>query len=825
MILIRIMLKLKFVCSLFLLAQHLLFPHGIQGEADVKKDPQEKQTYQTRSTFTDTATYKLYIQGNPFGTGKCSLDESGNYKSTFVMSYGGQTIEFSMIIKPDKSGDWQSMEISTPMGKISVKRENNEAQYVVNGTEKCLSIPEDYTLYDDYGIPYESVMFKKYDMNKKGKQIFKRFRIPDFTQIPDHILEVEVEYLRDEIKTVQGKLWSFMIFNYKVMGMNMEYWVDKDFKIYMTKVPIQNAMGIREGFEELMIAKTEDPLISKPDHSFIKKTIKIPMRDEIRLSTDIYFPEGDKSKYPVILVRTPYKKEMEEFKGTYFSQRGYIVAIQDVRGRFGSEGEWEPFVNEADDGYDTVEWLAEQEWCDGKVGMIGASYVGWVQFWAAAQKPPHLTTIIPNVVPPDPFYNIPYEYGSFFITGSIVWAEIVETEATADLTGMAMSRISDRKYEDILNSLPVIDIDKKIFGKESPYWRKWIKHNVNDSYWDRANYLEKLKDLDIPVFLQSGWFDNDGIGSKLAYAELKKSKNKNIKLILGPWGHTDQATSIVRGHEVGEEALIDLQTLYLRWFDYWLKGIENGIVDEPLVQLYVLNSKKWLKADTYPLPQTEFTKFYFNSSEGANTLNGDGKLQREIPRGDRKYDQYIYDPGDPTPAPTFRFRMNGRKGYDKITGSRRDILIYQTDPLAEPLTIAGPVSAVLYASSSVVDTDWFAEVRCVTSDGDIIPLARGTIRARFRKSTKNPQLLEKNKIYEYTIDLWQTGITFQKGSRIRIEITSAFFPIFSRNLNTGGHNEIETAYIKANQKIYHSKEFPSHLLLPVVKMENELDKK
>jgi len=820
MILGRIIFWCKLAYTLFLLIQHLFFPREIQCKTDEKSVNPQSPVQQKQAVFTDTAVFKLNIQGNYFGTGTCLLDEKGNYKSRFVMSYAGQTIEFSMLVNPDETGEWQSMEISSPAGKIIVKHEDNQAKYTVNGKDKAITLPEDYILYDDYGVVFESVMFERYDMTKKGRQIFKRYRIPENTQMPGQTLDIEIEYLREEIKTVKGKLWQFMVFSYRVYGINTEYWIGQDFKVYMTKVPIQNTTSIREGFDELLKTEEEDPLLSKPEYSFRKETVMVPMRDGINLSTDIYFSESDQNKFPVILVRTPYKKEMEELKGTYFSKRGYIVAVQDVRGRFASEGTWEPFVNEVEDGYDSIEWLAEQEWCNGKIGMIGGSYVGWVQFWAAVQKPPHLVTIIPSVVPPDPFYNIPYEYGTFFITGSMVWAEVIETEATADLTGVLHSRILDKNFEEVFDFLPVIDLDKRILGRENSYWRKWIEHNVNDSYWDRANYLEKLKDIDIPVFLQSGWFDGDGIGSKLAYSALKKSGNKRVKLILGPWEHTDQATSIVRGHDVGEEALIDLQTLYLRWFDYWLKGIENGIMEEPLVQLYVINSKKWLKANTYPLPQTEFTKFYLNSSEGANTLNGDGILLTEISQSGKEYDEYTYDPGDPTPAPAIRARKGGRKGYEEITGSRQDILYYQTEPLEESLTITGPVSAVIYASSSAVDTDWFVTMQLNVADGSIVPLMKGVIRARFRNSSKEPELLEKNKIYEYSIDLWQTGITCEKGDRITIEITSAYFPAFSRNLNTGGHNEMETDFVKAEQKIYHSKDHPSHLLLPIVKLEN-----
>jgi putative CocE/NonD family hydrolase len=735
-----------------------------------------------------------------------------------VMSMAGQTAEFQMTVVPDKNGVWESITIENPaFGTIEGRHDGNRAVYTIKGEEKSVNLPENYVLYDDYGMHYESVMLRKYDMDKKGKQVFKRFRIPE--SFPGEIIDIEVEYLDDEVRSIGNKSMTFKKFQVKTMGIPSVYWVDQNFRICLTETKAVQAFGVRDGFEELMFPDETDPMLSKADFEVAKKMAMVPMRDGVRLATDLYFPEGQKGNFPCILVRTPYKKESSELDGKFYASRGYAVAIQDVRGRYASDGEWEPFVNEGHDGYDAIEWLASQPWSNGKVGMVGGSYLGWVQFWAAVQMPPHLVTIIPNVVPPDPFYNIPYEYGSLFILGALWWAEMVKIEAGSDVTMKKFYEVSDRDYEKDLDHLPVIDLDLKIFGKKNSYWRDWVEHNRNDSYWERANYLEKLKDLDIPVFLQSGWLDGDTIGSKLAYLRLKESKNKHIKLILGPWGHSDLAINL-SGRDMGDEGVVDLPTLYLRWFDYWLKGMDNKILEEPLVQLYTINSKKWLKADTYPLPQTNFTKLHLSSDKGANTLKGDGKLSWELPEGTKQYDTYTYDPGDPTPAWQFRAGKGGKKRYEEITNKRQDILVFETQPFEEPVTIAGPMSAKLYASSSALDTDWFISIFAFSENDGPIPLGnpwgRGTIRARFRNSLSLPELLEPGKVYEYTIDLWHTGITLEKGWQIRVEITSAFFPFFSRNLNTGGHNEMETEYIKAEQKIYHSKKYPSHILLPVI---------
>ncbi|SPE32616.1 Hydrolase CocE/NonD family protein (fragment) [Candidatus Sulfopaludibacter sp. SbA3] len=297
-----------------------------------------------------------------------------------------------------------------------------------------------------------------------------------------------------------------------------------------------------------------------------------------------------------------------------------------MRGRFASEGVWEPFVHEAKDGYDTIEWLAKQPWSNGKVGMIGASYLGWVQWFAASQHPPHLTTMIPNVSPPDPFHNIPYEYGVLMLEGGLWWASVVESDATADLSGAALRATFDKPFGKLLSTLPVIDIDKSYFGKENKYWRDWLSHPAQDKYWADTMFLDKLKGVNIPVFHQSGWFDGDGIGTKLNYHAMVEAGHANQKLTVGPWPHSDQATREFGGRDFGPGAIVDLQRDYLRWFDYWLKGVDNGIMKEPLVNVFVMGSNRWLQGPKYPLPETSFRKLFLASGGHANTTKGDGKL-------------------------------------------------------------------------------------------------------------------------------------------------------------------------------------------------------
>jgi len=782
--------------------------------------------------FADEGIFHIYVNEDPLVEIRFNWEKSGAFTNTATIKMAGQSVTVETKIDVDQDGRWVRIVQKSAQGSADLKREAGTVmRTIVTATSKemkdTIELKPQTVLFDNYGPALMSQMIRAYDSAKGGKQKFQVFILPGAQ------MEVSLEMKESEERSFAGKDMKFMKYLYEFPGIDIFLWADKTGKLYQASVPVQNAFYVRDGYEELMKtpALETDPLLSIPKYDVIEeRNVMVPMRDKVKLATDIFKPKGVE-KSPVILIRTPYKKEMGELDARYYARRGYTCAIQDCRGRFSSEGIWEPFVNEPQDGHDTVEWLAMQPWSNGKVGMIGGSYVGWVQWWAAREKPAHLVTIIPNVAPPDPFFNIPYEYGVFFILGAIWWADILETEATADLSGAAMSRIAEKKYSHLLRALPVVDLDKAILGKENPYWRKWIEHPTNDAYWERGNFLEYLKDVRIPVFHQSGWFDGDGIGSKLNYLAMKSHGHPYQKLILGPWGHQTIATRRVGDLDFGPQALLDLQKLYLRWFDYWLKGIDNSVAREPLVKIFVMGSNKWLEGDSYPLPYTQMQKLYLSSGGKANTSKGEGILSPEMPPANSPPDIYVYDPGDPTPNPDYfelseeeekkvrdveERRKEAEAHHEKIASSRPDILVYQTKPLEKPLTFAGPISAVLYASSSAKDTDWFMRLVWIMKDGKVFPLVEGKIRARFRQSMKKPEMLKRGKVYEYKLDLWQKGITIPAGDSLRIEVASASFPLFSRNLNTGGHNEREKSFIKAEQKVYHNQKYPSYILLPVI---------
>ena len=777
--------------------------------------------------FVDEGVFLVYKNEERVVTISFKWSPDGTFENQRTLSLGGQTAYSSLKVSPSVDGSWARILMETPLGPVSAVREGDVCRVAQQKDTQEVELKSGVLLWENLAPSLMSQLIRSYDGAAGGKQTFSLF------VIPRQVIEASLERLDEVERTIGGRDQTFIRYHLDLSSVELTVWADAAGKVYVGDLPSQHAAYVREGYELLWQTPDPDPLLSAPVHEvLIDSDVQVPMRDGVKLATDVYRPAGT-GKYPVLLVRTPHKKALAELAARYFARRGYVFAVQDCRGQFGSPGEWEPLAHAGADGYDTIEWLAVQPWSTGKVGMVGRSYEAWAQWAAVAERPPHLVTIIPSVSLPDPFYKFPYDHGVFALREAIRWVDVLESGAVSDISGAAFSKIGDKDYYKLLRDLPVIDADKVILGKENQYWRRWIAHPANDDYWGRLSFHDRLKGVDIPVLHQSGWFDEDGIGTKLNYLRMSELAKPHQKLILGPWAHTTTAHRRYQDRDFGQAAVVDLQRSFLRWLDYWLKGVDNGITTEPPVSVFVMGSNQWIHSDHYPLPGTRYEKWYLDSRGRANTASGDGWLTRRIPRHDSPPDRYAYDPGDPTPDPNVccapldnteedkgDSAADGARGFDgyhkKLTSVRRDILVYESAQFRRPYTFVGPMSAVLYASSSARDTDWFVRVIELDKEGHPLTLAMGKLRARFRDSTQEPELLEPGKVYEYHLDLWHTGISIPRGHRLRVEIASAAFPSYSRNLNTGGHNEVDTDYVTARQTIHHSGKYPSHIVLPVI---------
>lgn len=546
---------------------------------------------------------------------------------------------------------------------------------------------------------------------------------------------------------------------------------------------------------------------------FAEYNVRVPMRDGVTLSADILRPQETKqgARVPVILARTPYNKNQKTYvePARYFAQRGYAYVTMDVRGRGDSDGEFVPYVNDGRDGYDAIEWCAGQDWSTGDVGTLGASYLGRIQWLAALEQPPHLKTMIVMVTPSDPFVEFP--------TGTaglqhLCWLYLVN--------GRLRQLMEQVNWNPIYEHLPLLTMDERA-GFFAPKWREELQHPTRDAYWERICYQNKFEQINLPVMHISGWYDDEQIGTPMNFIGMTtrgatELARANQKLLMGPWGHDINATRKLGEVDFGAAALIDLRDYERRWFDAWLKGHDDGITREPRARIFVMGENQWRDENEFPLARAKETRFYFHSGGSANSRYGDGILSMDAP-GEEKADRYVYDPARPTPYITdaTSSQIGGPDDYSAVQ-QRGDVLVYVTPPLEEDVEVIGPVRVTLYAASSAVDTDFTALLFDLHPNGFAQRLCDGIVRARYRNGMETAGLIEPNEIYCYDIDVWYTCQAFRRGHRIGLQIASAGFPKYDRNLNTGENLATGTRMVTAGQTIYHDAEHPSAVVLPIV---------
>jgi len=544
----------------------------------------------------------------------------------------------------------------------------------------------------------------------------------------------------------------------------------------------------------------------------VLKDIMVPMRDGVRLATDVYLPPGD-GPFPVLLARTPYDKSA--LAGMAASLRRYAVVAQDVRGRYKSEGRFFPFVYEGKDGYDTIEWCAKQPWCNGNVGMFGGSYVGFVQYLAAAESPPHLKCIMP-VVPPADMYDTVYQGGA--IRQELIQGWLIMMAASSKHA--AANPIPD-KPEWELNKwflhLPLADPGPLVKGGPDyvEAWAKYLANPVRNAEWDALNLHLMYHKIKVPSLAIGGWFDIFQQQNLDTWRLLRRyggtpEARMYHRLIMGPWTHGVGQKPGDR--DFGPDIGIDLAALSDRWYERWLLGVRNGIEQEAPLRTFTMGTNKWVDRYVWPPSDAKPCRLYFSNS--SDDPKG-GLLVTKPPRREQPH-SFVYDPNDPVPT-------NGGNNLIAKAGvrdqreieKRPDVLLFTSPPLERDVEVAGRMKARIYASSSAKDTDFTVKLVDVLPDGTAYNVADGLIRARYRQGSK-PKLLTPGKTYEFEIDLWSTSMVFLKGHRIRVEVSSSNFPRFGRNPNTGGPIETEKTVVKATNTIYHDRARPSHIELPVV---------
>jgi putative CocE/NonD family hydrolase len=538
-----------------------------------------------------------------------------------------------------------------------------------------------------------------------------------------------------------------------------------------------------------------------------------PMRDGALLAMDLIRPDAP-GAYPVVLVRTPYDKTLGR---TPFlrslAERGYVVAIQDTRGRFNSDGVFFPYRDDREDGYDTVEWVAAQAWCDGNVGMAGGSYVGQTQWFAAADAPPHLKAIVPTVSPPDAFLNEPICNGCFLMAMG-EW--MVHMGRRSWQTPPPFEWFAEKPA--YFDTLPLASLATRA-NFASPWWDEMMRHPKLDDFWRACSYQDAWPRITVPALNITGWWDMNFPGAPLNFVGMRQHGSTAAirqaqQLIIGPWPHQVNQTRALNGVDFGDQAVVNLDDYMVRFYDRWLKGVENGLETDPRVHVFVIGANEWWTAADWPLPEAHPTPFYFHSRGAANSLKGDGVLSIEQP-GAEPADAYAYDPADPI---GLFWNLKDGPVDDRVPSIRDDMLCYTSEPLAEPLDVVGPVVCVLYASSSARDTDWHVRLVDVHPDGAARFLCHGMLRARFRDSFEAPSLLDPATVYRFEFGMDACGVRFLPGHRLRVEVMSSWFPEYDRNTNSGAENNFhDDQLVVAHNRIYHEPGRASHVVLPIVR--------
>lgn len=579
----------------------------------------------------------------------------------------------------------------------------------------------------------------------------------------------------------------------------------------------------------------------------VETGIMVAMRDGVRLRTDVYIPVGQ-GPFPVLVSRTPYDIADGQMaaRGDNLARQGYAAVIQHCRGRHGSEGVFYPHAADAEDGYDAVEWAAAQAWSNGKVGMIGASYLGMVQWAAAMARPPHLVAIAPTSAAWSFFdSNVWYwKRGVFGLGMALMWTGQMTTweakqrgiehplpvfakieqamhEMATDPSAFEKASIEQaRLLKDLLARRPLRDIEE--LREVAPWWRDWCDHeDPNDPYWRRWHASERHEHLDLPILHTTGWYDFFTAGVLDGFRTMKACGpsapvRQQQRLVVGPWSHVPGVVprpDLPAGPDQPDMYDLRESSPTMEFFRHHLKGELPLYDDTPPVRLFVMGANRWREEQEWPLARTRWTSYFLHSGGAANTLDGDGALSLEPPAAEPA-DSFVYDPADPVPGPTAIGLAGGPEIDPGATGRRRDVLVYTTPPLPEDLEVTGSATVELWASSSANDTDFVAKLIDVFPDGRAVPVCQGIVRTRHAVSRP----MQPGAAYRFDIDLWATSNVFKAGHRIRLHITSSEFPTYDLNPNTGARitHDASGRTVTAEQRVFHDRMHPSRVTLPVI---------
>jgi putative CocE/NonD family hydrolase len=563
----------------------------------------------------------------------------------------------------------------------------------------------------------------------------------------------------------------------------------------------------------------------------LERNVAVPMRDGVILRADLWRP-ADTGRFPVLVYRTPYSKAPVFASYGMFRkavERGYAVVAQDVRGRYASDGEYLAYQQEGKDGFDTIEWAARQPWSDGRIGTVGLSYPGAVQWLAAIEQPPHLLAMAPAMTFASPTH--------FWYTGGVwdnswvswVWHNIApDLRRRRNLPGPQTARearelwpTEGRAMQDYLplGKMPA-------FKGVADWYYEWLAHSPWDPWWDWAELTNKYDRVTAAVLNLSGWHDEayGPAGSTTNFAGLVRTRGGDAgkartHLVVGPWNHGigPMSRNLIGDRDMGPAAVIDYDQLVLRWMDRWVKGLDNGVDREPPVRVYAMGAGAWRTGDSWPLTGVRADTLFLSGSAGGRTGGRFfGNLRFSAPTASSGSSAFVSDPANPVRDP--HAEQAGPHDYRSLS-EREDVLVFETEPLAEDLEVIGAVQAEIYLSTDQPDTDLWVKLLDVAPDGTAFNLMSpglDVIRASYRGKTRHRDLLKKGEVYQLELSSLLTANRFLKGHRIRIAVMASFAPHMSRNLHNGLLEMVSKDGRKARITIHHSSRYSSRLVLPVL---------
>ena len=527
-------------------------------------------------------------------------------------------------------------------------------------------------------------------------------------------------------------------------------------------------------------------------------------RDGARLVSYVARPVGN-GPFGVVLQRTPYTRILHP-AGRFWASRGYIFVAQHVRGRDISDGDdFGDYDTDVRDGYDAVEWAAKLPGANGRVGLIGHSDEGRLAWYAAVSAPPHLAAIAPSAATGDPWRIVPYE-DMVFSPINVAWACLMRART--------LQNIGDLDIGAALMHLPLSTLPRQLGCGDVPLWDRWIAHPTLDAYWRAHAVTTNVAKVHSPVLQISGWYDDSRGPIDYTKALQNVPGHPFMRLVMGPGAH--KGVDYVSG-EFGPQSRVDTRMLQLRWFDHFLLGRSNGVDTEPPVDIFVFGDNAWRKEAAWPLARAVPTNWYLSSGGSANTSRGNGVVDT-LPPGGAPADTFTYDPANPTPylIDSRELETSLNEDFAQLNAARRDALVFTSKPLGKPIEVTGPMSATLWAASDAKDTDWNVMLLDVFPDGHAERVQDGVARARFRKGNDRQIMLAPGSVERYDIDLWFTSRVFEPTHKIRVSVSSALFPKYDRNLNTGSNNERDSVFVVAHQRLLHDAEHPSHVTLPII---------